>query len=171
MTLIVCPLRYVEAVVADRGPSHLVTLLGPNELSIAPAGFEPARHLKLGVDDIAAPMEGMTAPSAAMVERLLEFGESWNDRAAPMVVHCWAGVSRSTAAAFALACARSPHADEAAIAQALRQAAPHAYPNRRIVALADDILDRRGRMLEAVIAIGGNAFTPEGVPFDLAARH
>jgi predicted protein tyrosine phosphatase len=88
-----------------------------------------------------------------------------------MVVHCWAGISRSTATAFAIACERNPHADEHAIAQALRRASPTALPNRRIVALADDILDRRGRMLDAVEAMGGNGYAVEGVPFDLAARH
>jgi predicted protein tyrosine phosphatase len=88
-----------------------------------------------------------------------------------MVVHCWAGISRSTASAFAIACARNPQADELGIALAMRRASPSAFPNRRIVALADDILDRRGRMLEAVEAMGGNGFAAEGVPFDLAARH
>jgi predicted protein tyrosine phosphatase len=53
----------------------------------------------------------------------------------------------------------------------MRRVSPHAFPNRRIVALADDILDRRGRMLEAVEAMGGNNFVLEGVPFELAARH
>jgi hypothetical protein len=45
------------------------------------------------------------------------------DRAHPLVVHCYAGVSRSTASAFIAACALAPHRDEAAIAQAIRQAA------------------------------------------------
>jgi len=88
-----------------------------------------------------------------------------------MLIHCWAGISRSTASAFAIACERNPHADEHAIALALRRAAPHAYPNRRLVALADDILGRRGRMIEAVEAMGDNNFAMEGVPFDLPARH
>jgi len=88
-----------------------------------------------------------------------------------MVVHCWAGISRSTASAFAIACERNPHADELKIALSMRKASPSAFPNRRIVALADDILDRRGRMLEAVEAMGGNGYAMEGVPFTLAARH
>ena len=44
VTLIVCPLRYVDAVVADRAPSHLVTLLGPKEVTIGPSGFHPERQ-------------------------------------------------------------------------------------------------------------------------------
>ena len=87
-----------------------------------------------------------------------------------MVVHCWAGISRSTASAFAIACERDPHADELEIAMAMRRASPSAFPNRRIVALADDILERRGRMLDAVEAMGGNGMAVEGIPFELPAR-
>jgi predicted protein tyrosine phosphatase len=169
MTLIVCPLSHVERVIAARGPSHLITLLSPPEMIETPAGITADRHLKLSVHDIAAPEADMVAPDAALVERILAFGQTW-DGQTPMLIHCWAGISRSTATAFTLACERNPHADEMELAMALRRASPTAYPNRRIVALADDILDRRGRMLEAVEAMGGNNFAVEGVPFDLVAQ-
>jgi len=170
MTLIVCPLRYVEAVVARRRPSHLITLLSPEEMIDTPSGVPLERHLKLAVHDIATPMEGLTHPDAALVERILDFGRDW-DAAAPMLIHCFAGISRSTATAFVIACERNPGADELAIAMLMRRMSPTALPNRRIVALADDILERRGRMLEAVEAMGGNGFVPEGAPFELPARH
>jgi len=170
MVLVVTPLRLLPQVLAERAPSHLITLLSPAELIETPAGFEPKRHLRLGMYDISIPEVGMVAPDARMVERVLAFAQDWDERA-PMVVHCWAGISRSTASAFAIACERNPHADELKIALAMRKASPSAFPNRRIVALADDILNRRGRMLEAVEAMGGNDFAVEGVPFDLAARH
>ena len=170
MVLIVTPLRLLPRVMAERAPSHIVTLLSPEDLIETPAGFDPKRHLRLGMHDIAAPEDGLVAPDAAMVERALEFARGW-DAEAPMIVHCWAGISRSTATAFSIACERNPHADEMKIALAMRRASPSAFPNRRIVALADDILGRRGRMLEAVEAMGGNGFVLEGVPFDLPARH
>jgi len=169
MVLIVTPLSRLHEVIAQRRPSHLITLLSPEELIRTPADFPAHRHLRLGVHDIDIPMEGLVAPDAAMVERVLAFARGWGGET-PMVVHCWAGISRSTASAFAIACERNPHADELEIALAMRRASPTAFPNRRIVALADDILDRRGRMLEAVEAMGGNSFAVEGVPFDLAAR-
>lgn len=170
MVLVVTPLRLLPRVLAERAPSHLITLMSPQELIDTPAGFDPARHLRLGMHDIAAPEIGFVAPDATMVERFLGFARDW-DAQAPMVVHCWAGISRSTASAFAIACERNPHADELQIAMAMRKVSPSAYPNRRIVALADDILGRRGRMVEAVEAMGGNGYVAEGVPFDLPARH
>lgn len=170
MVMIVCGLADIPAVIAERRPSHLITLLDPATMIETPEGFTPERHLRLGVNDIAAPMEGMTAPDEALVGQLMTFGDSW-DASAPMLIHCWAGISRSTASAFAIACARNPQASEIAIARAMRSAAPHAYPNRRIVALADDWLGRQGRMVDAVEAIGGSGYVSLGTPFELAARH
>lgn len=169
MVMIVCGLADVPTVIAQRRPSHMVTLLDPSTMIETPEGFTPERHLRLGVNDIAAPLEGMTAPDERLVEQLMTFGEGW-DASAPMLIHCWAGISRSTASAFAIACARNPDAPESAIARAMRTAAPHAYPNRRIIALADDWLGRQGRMVDAVEAIGGTAFSM-GAPFELSAHH
>lgn len=170
MTIIVCGLADLPAVIAARRPSHMVTLLDPTTMIETPDGIAPDRHLKLGVNDIAQPAEGLTAPDETLVGRLLTFAEAWDERD-PMVIHCWAGISRSTASAFTLACARSPEVDETAIAWTLRSLAPHAYPNRRIIALADDMLGRQGRMVDAIEAIGGNGFVSLGSPFDFAARH
>ena len=61
-----------------------------------------------------------------------------------MVVHCWAGISRSTAAAFISLCAINPDAPEELIAARLREASPTAYPNRLMVRLADAALGPPG---------------------------
>ena len=170
MTLVVTPLSRLPQVMRERAPSHLITLLSPDELIPTPPGFAPERHLRLGVHDIAEPQDGMVIPDAALVARIFDFASDWDARQ-PMVVHCWAGISRSSATAFVIACERNPRADELEIALRIRKASPSAYPNRRIVALADDILDRRGRMTAAVEAMGGNGYAVEGVPFDIAAQH
>ena len=57
----------------------------------------------------------------------------------PMVVHCWAGISRSTAAAFTALCAINPQVPEELIARRLREASPTAYPEP-----PDDPARRRG---------------------------
>lgn len=170
MVLIVCGLEAVARMAAARAPSHMITLINPETPVDTPKGVADERHLRLGINDIVEPMEGMIAPDEGCVRRILEFGRTWDERA-PMLIHCWAGISRSTAAAFVLACERSPEADELSIARVMRRAAPHAYPNRRIVALADDLLGRSGRMVDAVDAIGDNGFVSSGVPFDFAVRH
>lgn len=170
MTLIVCSLSDMPAVVSRRKASHLVTLLDPGTPAQTPLSLTSGRHLRLDVNDISAPIEGYVLPQADCVLRLLEFARGWDARA-PMVIHCFAGVSRSTASAFAVACERNPNASEFEIAQTLRHAAPHAMPNRRIVALADDILGRGGRMVDAVDAIGVNDPARQPSPFDLPIRY
>ena len=170
MTLIVCGLAEAAKVIAERRPSHMVSLLDPSSMITTPLGIAPDRHLRLAVNDISIPTEGLIPPSEDVVLDLLAFGRAW-DESAPMLVHCWAGISRSTAAAFVIACDKSPGADERAMALAMRQASRHASPNRRIVTLADDIMGRGGRMVDAIDAMGDYDFIGAGVPFDFAARH
>jgi predicted protein tyrosine phosphatase len=125
-----------------------------------------ANHLILGMDDIAVPMDGYVLPGDDHVTRLIAFVRGW-ERAKPMVVHCYAGISRSTAGAFVAACALNPRRDEAVIAQEIRRASRTATPNARIIAIADRLLDRNGRMIAAIEAIGRGEMAYEGVPFRL----
>jgi predicted protein tyrosine phosphatase len=166
MRLLVGPLQDVPALCAAHAPSHLVSWLSPPAKPPALAeGFAPERRLFLCSHDIVAPAEGLQAPSAEDVDRLLGFARSW-DGLRPLLVHCWAGVSRSTAAAFSIACALST-APEGELAWALRTASPGATPNPRIVALADARLGRNGRMSAAIAEIGRGAEVSLGAPFEL----
>jgi predicted protein tyrosine phosphatase len=105
-------------------------------------------------------------PDEDHVADLLAFVRDW-DRQAPLVVHCFAGISRSTASAFASVCALNPQRNEASIAQALRRASPTATPNIRIVSLADRLLGRDGRMIAAIETIGRGVMAAEAEPFRL----
>ena len=84
-----------------------------------------------------------------------------------MVVHCYAGISRSTAAAFTAACALNPQRDEMQIARAIRNASRTAKPNAAIVSIADQLLKRDGRMILAIEALGPGEDAEEGIPFRL----
>jgi predicted protein tyrosine phosphatase len=162
----VCSLARLYATVDETGARHVVTLLRLTDRVQRPSHIAPENHLVLAIDDIAAPMEGFTAPATEHVERLIEFVGTW-DRAAPMVVHCYAGISRSTAGAFVTACALNPNRDELQIAQAIRRASRTAQPNARIVSIADRMLKREGRMMRAVETIGPGHAATEGDPFRL----
>ncbi len=162
----VCSLARLHATVDETGARHIVTLLRLTDRVERPAHIAPENHLVLSVDDISAPIEGYTCPGDEHVARLIAFAGRW-DRAAPMVVHCFAGISRSTAGAFVAACALNPNRDEREIAQAIRGASPTAQPNARIVTIADRLLERNGRMLRAIEAMGPGAAAMEGQPFRL----
>src|SRR5579883_3278648 len=162
----VCSLAALPETVRTTRASHVLTVMGKVDQVQRPVSIRPENHLKVSVDDITAPMDGFVMPSEEHVVQVLDFVRSW-DRSAPLVIHCWAGVSRSTASAFAAACALNPHRDEISIARQIRAASPIASPNRLIVSLADKALGREGRMLRALDEMGPSTMTAEGRPFQI----
>jgi len=162
----VCSLSRLHATVEETGARHVVTLLKNTDQVQRPAVIVQDNHLILSMDDIIEELEGYSAPAHTHVEQLVDFVGRWQ-REAPMVVHCYAGISRSTAGAFVAACALNPARDEMQIAWALRRASRTATPNARIVALADKLLDRKGRMSKAIETIGPGEMAYEAVPFRL----
>jgi predicted protein tyrosine phosphatase len=162
----VCSLARLHDTVRETGARHVVTLIKDVSLVHRPATIPAENHLLLDMDDITDHIEGYVAPAEEHVGDLLRFVRAW-DRAAPLVVHCYAGISRSTAGAFVTACALNPSRSEAKIAQAIRAASPTATPNLRIVRLADQMLGRRGRMVGAIEAIGPGMMAYASEPFRL----
>ena len=162
----VCSLSRLHETVEDTGARHVVSLIGDEARVDRPPAIVPENHLWLRLHDISAPLDGYIVPEEEHIADLLNFVRRW-DRRAPLVVHCYAGISRSTASAFASVCALNPHRDEHGIAQALREASPTATPNIRIVSLADRLLRREGRMVAAIETIGRGVMAAEATPFRL----
>lgn len=169
-TIFVAPLSQVETTVAGARVSHLVTLINGETMINTPPSIGQDRHLRLSMNDISEPRPGLVVPSQIHVAELIQFALDW-DRQAPLLIHCWAGISRSTAGAFISLCALNPEMDERDLALKLRDASPTAYPNRRLVALADQVLSRQGRMTAAVEHIGRGTLAEEGKVFSLPARY
>ena len=162
----VCSLAALPETVKATGASHILTVMANVDQVQRPASVLEANHLRVSMDDITEEMDGFLAPSDQHIEKVLNFVRDW-DRSAPMVVHCYAGISRSTASAFAAACMLNPHRDEIEIARQIRARSPIASPNRLIVSLADKALGRDGRMLRALDEMGPGTMTVEGRPFRL----
>ncbi|HEX4407752.1 MAG TPA: protein tyrosine phosphatase [Xanthobacteraceae bacterium] len=163
----VCSLARLHKTVDDTGASHVVSLIGLEDRVDRPASIAPQNHLWLQMHDISEPLDGHIMPGETHVATLIDFVRGWNRRA-PLVVHCYMGISRSTASAYTAVCALSPHRSEDHIAQALRAASPTATPNIRIVSLADKILNRGGRMVGAIESIRrGATIASDAVPFRL----
>ncbi|MBN9589729.1 MAG: tyrosine protein phosphatase [Alphaproteobacteria bacterium] len=161
--LLVTPLSNLAEALDNHAPSHLVSLLSPEHMITTPQGYQIEAHLKLGMNDVADPAAGLAPPGPHHVEQLLAFSRDW-DAHAPLVIHCWAGISRSMASAFIILCDRLGPDREIEIARAMRQRAPHAAPNRLLVAYADAALGREGRMTAAVNAMGPPLIVEQGVP-------
>jgi len=162
----VCSLARIDEVVAATGARSMLTLLAPGTPVARPGAIALERHLRIEMSDIVEHSPGLVLPDATHIDALIGFVRGW-DRREPMLIHCFAGVSRSTASAFIAACLLAPHRDEHEIARALRAASRTATPNSRLVALADAALRRSGRMREAIASIGRGAECVEGEPFAL----
>ena len=118
------------------------------------AGYGPHKRLTLRFDDIIDPVPGMILPERRHIEELLRFGEGLaaadGDPLAHLLVHCHAGISRSTASMATLLAEARPDADEDAIFAHIREIRPQAWPNSRMIAMADEFLGRSGRLIAAL---------------------
>ena len=167
--IVVSPLSRIGETATLHKVRQMVTLINTGTPVERPAHIIPEHHLFLGFNDINEPQEGMTPPSAEHIEQFVNFAKAW-DQGSPLLIHCFAGISRSTAAAYITAIALNPEQDERMLAGLLRERAPSATPNPRLIAIADDILERKGRMVDAIASIGRGAEAFEGTPFILPIR-
>ncbi|MEE2692284.1 MAG: protein-tyrosine phosphatase family protein [Pseudomonadota bacterium] len=168
MKIWVSSLALVHDTARKAKPSRAVSLLSPGDEFPTISGLGADRHHRIHLHDIREPLDGHVTPSGDHVRALLDFLKGWrNDE--PLLVHCWAGISRSTATAFIAACLHNPGADEQEIAHGLRAASPTAFPNTRIVAFADDLMKRGGRMSAAIDAMGRGEIAEEAEPFSISA--
>jgi predicted protein tyrosine phosphatase len=173
MKIVVCPLSKVTQMVVTHAPERVVSLLDPGFDFPNLGSVYRGRHLRLRLHDVHVPAVGEVAPAREHVEQLLAFVRAW-PRWQPLLIHCRAGIGRSTAAAFIAACVHNPHVDERTIALELRRASPVARPNRVLIDLADIALSRGGRMSRAVDDTGRNLEWPcvdENVPFEMPATY
>jgi len=161
--IIACPANRLDEVWRLHRPSHLVSLVSPDTEPLELPGVE---RLVLRFNDIAEPRPGLVAPDDALIRRLLDFAQGW-PATEPLAVHCFAGVSRSPAAAYILASARAGAGSEGELASLLRERSPEATPNALMISLADDILGRGGAMRAAIAGIGRGADAFEGPVFSL----
>ena len=137
---------------ATRGVSHVLSILDP--LTPAPFAFDhftAHRRVDLRFHDVVGDEHPDQAPpDQSDASRVIDFGRSLGAGAAEHVlVHCWAGLSRSTASAAILLALDNPGREAEAFA-ALHDIRPRAWPNSRLIAHADRLLDRRGRLIEAM---------------------
>ena len=102
-------------------------------------------------DDIEREEQGYVAPTEEDISEILVFslGIPYGAR---VLVHCMAGLRRSTAVAYAIACQVAGAGYEQEAFEVVRAARPQLAPNQLIVEIADLLLQRHGAMSEVVDA-------------------
>ena len=145
MPIVISSLADMPDLVRNFGVRDLVSVIHPEAQPQTPLEIDPARH------HIIQPSPGKISPQTKHIEALIKFLGTW-DSEVPLLLHCLAGVSRSTAVALIAHTLKT--GDRRKSAMALREASPYAWPNRRILALADSILGLDGELTEAREAMG-----------------
>ncbi|TCU11064.1 tyrosine phosphatase family protein [Rhizobium sullae] len=165
--IVVSPLSRIAEMAVRYGAREMISLMAKEQAFHRPGVIAADRHLLLHMNDIAFKGTGnLVAPEEAHVRQLIDFAAAWDQRS-PLLIHCWMGVSRSPAAALIAALSLAPDQDEITLAKRLRSASPYATPNARIVEIGDVLLQRKGRLVEAVRAIGRGADSDGNAPFVL----
>jgi predicted protein tyrosine phosphatase len=139
-----------------RAVTHVLSLLDPSWPELTGfQGYGTHRRTTLRFHDAIDPGPGMTLPTRDNVGEILNFGEeiaaeTGAAAARHLLVHCHAGISRSTAAMVSLLAQIDPREDEDRLFERVRQIRPQAWPNSLMIGYADDIMGREGRLVGAL---------------------
>lgn len=146
----ICGLNELDAYCAAQ-VSHVLSILDPGHPdTVSFRRYGPHQRLIWRFHDIIAPRQGQNAPSADTVQSILDFGASAEGaEISHLLIHCHAGISRSTATAVILMVQNNP-GREAEAFERLFEVRPRSWPNSLMIHLADRMLDRDGALIEAM---------------------
>ena len=133
--------------------SHVLSILDPGHpVPEAFGAFGEHEKLELRFHDIIEPRPGRLAPEPKDIEAVLAFGRDM-DRATHLLVHCFAGVSRSTASMALILAQAMPDMAEDAVLELVHGIREKAWPNLLMMEFGDAILGRKGRLVDATHAL------------------
>ena len=135
------------------GVSHVLSIIDTHEPKPhALDDYSGVDHELIRFDDVVAEYPGFEACTPQHIARVLDFGEKVHGApGSHVLIHCHAGVSRSTAAAGILMAQHAPGQEDQAFLKIL-ELRKHGWPNTRMVEFADTLLKRDGAMLRGLIA-------------------
>lgn len=135
----------------DSGVSHVLSILDPGWPAPEFGSYGEHARLELRFNDVIESDAPGEPPTTDHVKRVLEFGAGLRD-GDHLLVHCHAGVSRSTAAVtLILANARPEQPAHEVMTEVVRIRKP-AWPNLRMIELGDRMLGRNGELVAAAHA-------------------
>jgi predicted protein tyrosine phosphatase len=138
----------------ETGVSHVLSILDPDwPVPTAFGSFGEHERLELRFFDVIEPDAAAIPPQAGHVEQLLAFGRDLMAEPpaqAHLLVHCHAGVSRSSASMALILAQALPQRPAGDIFEEVLRIRPHVWPNLRIVELGDAVLGRGGELIAGV---------------------
>ncbi|MBV9783237.1 MAG: protein-tyrosine-phosphatase [Acidisphaera sp.] len=139
------------------GVSHVLSILDPDwPVPDAFGSYGEHQRLELRFNDVIEEFPGTIPPRQEHVTQLLAFGRTLlaePARERHLLVHCHAGVSRSTASMLLMLAQAQPERNAEALAEEILRVRSKAWPNLRIVEMGDAELGRAGALVTAAITI------------------
>ncbi|HEV7367722.1 protein-tyrosine-phosphatase [Arenibaculum sp.] len=135
------------------GITHVISILDPAHPDPEDFSGYPAHdRVVWRFDDVVEQVEDAVVPGAEQVAAVLETGKRLlAEPVGRLLIHCHAGVSRSTATAAILMAQNAPGREEEVFAEIAR-IRPRSWPNSRMVRFADEMLGRGGALSAALKA-------------------
>ena len=137
------------------GATHVLSILDPDHpVPEAFGTFGEHAKLELRFHDIVDFRPGEVVPDRAHVGAILAFGRTMRtEERASLLVHCHAGISRSTASMALLIAQALPDMPAADVLRTVHGVREKAWPNLRLIELGDAALDRGGTLVAATHAL------------------
>lgn len=142
-----------------RDVTHVLSILDPEYPVPDDFGaYDSHQRTTLYFHDVIEPNGRTVLPGRDHVEAILDFGralaaDTAGQHGAHLLVHCHQGISRSTAAAAMLIAQADSGLDEASIFAQLLSVRRQAWPNSLMIAFADELLGRDGRLSAALAGL------------------
>ena len=136
--------------------SHVLSILEPGiRRPHALVKFAADRLLELRFHDVIVPGGNWVPPDADHIEQILLFGRQVVATADPahLLIHCYAGLSRSTAAAALCFAQAYPTRTAYEVLGEVVRHCPRAWPNLLMLELGDEALGRHGELIAAAGAL------------------
>ena len=106
-------------------------------------------QLVLCFDDISVPMDGYVEPEEKHIHAALNFEHRLSQQTnGSILIHCHAGISRSSALALAIIAKRLGQGKEKEAVKELEMINPNCRPNKSIVWMTDEILKRNRQLYD-----------------------
>jgi len=164
----ICRACDLSTLSGEISPDRILSIAEPGFRNPTPAGMQSERHHHLNFDDIVESLPGYLEPSDHHVGEIMDLATRLLDTDR-ILVHCQAGISRSSAAALIILSVRNP-GHERAIATQLRAEGPWFVPNRLMVAIADRLIGRGSLLSAALISMGPPSAVLNGKPVRFPLR-
>jgi len=166
MKIIISPLSLASKMIEKYNVNYIISILSPGESFPVFNDIKNTNHLKLSFNDITCQKKNLIEPALYHVENILNFSKKCSKNET-LLIHCYAGISRSTAVALILYSYYKKDIKADFIAKKFRSLSPFANPNSLLLKLGDHLIGNNNVLTECHGLLKKPKLTYENKPFVL----